>query len=65
MEQRGTAWTGQGTGYFREALHLPPQVFPSTLTAQLEARAVLVGADTAAASGGGGLRLWQRRMGFI
>mmetsp|Transcript_133479 Transcript_133479/g.259889 ORF Transcript_133479/g.259889 Transcript_133479/m.259889 type:complete len:142 (+) Transcript_133479:62-487(+) len=46
--------TNEGIEYLREVLHLPPQVFPSTLTKQRATRAVLAGADTAAASGDGG-----------
>mmetsp|Transcript_133476 Transcript_133476/g.259886 ORF Transcript_133476/g.259886 Transcript_133476/m.259886 type:complete len:141 (-) Transcript_133476:26-448(-) len=46
--------TNEGIEYLREVLHLPPQVFPSTLTKQRATRAVLAGADTAAAGGDGG-----------
>lgn len=39
--------------YFRELLHIPPEVFPSALTRQRAVRAALARADTAAASGDG------------
>merc|ERR1712137_1489040 len=45
--------TNEGIEYLREVLHLPAQVFPSTLTKQRPTRAALGGADTAAEGGKG------------
>merc|ERR1711920_1067517 len=42
--------TNEGIDYLREVLHLPAQVFPSTLTKQRPTRPALAGAD----AGGGG-----------
>jgi len=46
--------TNEGIEYLREVLHLPAQVFPSTLTKQRPSKPVLAGADQAGASEGGG-----------
>eukprot|EP00418_Pyrodinium_bahamense_P093836 CAMPEP_0179046736 /NCGR_PEP_ID=MMETSP0796-20121207/18838_1 /TAXON_ID=73915 /ORGANISM="Pyrodinium bahamense, Strain pbaha01" /LENGTH=139 /DNA_ID=CAMNT_0020743165 /DNA_START=98 /DNA_END=517 /DNA_ORIENTATION=+ len=46
--------TNEGIEYLREVLHLPAQVFPSTLTKQRPSRPALAGADTAASGEGGG-----------
>eukprot|EP00418_Pyrodinium_bahamense_P014139 CAMPEP_0179103896 /NCGR_PEP_ID=MMETSP0796-20121207/48164_1 /TAXON_ID=73915 /ORGANISM="Pyrodinium bahamense, Strain pbaha01" /LENGTH=139 /DNA_ID=CAMNT_0020801817 /DNA_START=93 /DNA_END=512 /DNA_ORIENTATION=+ len=46
--------TNEGIEYLREVLHLPAQVFPSTLTKQRPSRPALAGADTAASGDGGG-----------
>merc|ERR1711937_427387 len=39
--------TNEGIEYLREVLHLPAQVFPSTLTKQRPTRPALAGADQA------------------
>jgi len=46
--------TNEGIDYLRDALHLPSQVFPATLTKQRPTRPALAGADTAGESGGKG-----------
>merc|ERR1719412_2329726 len=57
MEKFNWQWhyyflTNEGIEYLREVLHLPPQVFPSTLTKQRATKPVFAGADTAAPAGG-------------
>mmetsp|Transcript_741 Transcript_741/g.1431 ORF Transcript_741/g.1431 Transcript_741/m.1431 type:complete len:132 (+) Transcript_741:100-495(+) len=44
--------TNEGIEYLREVLHLPAQVFPSTLTKQRPSRPVFAGADQGASGGG-------------
>merc|ERR1719310_263734 len=46
--------TNEGIEYLREVLHLPAQVFPSTLTKQRPTRPALAGADQASDAGGRG-----------
>merc|ERR1719373_1344336 len=45
--------TNEGIDYLREVLHLPAQVFPSTLTKQRPTRPALAGADSAGGDGDG------------
>merc|ERR1719478_1931425 len=46
--------TNEGIEYLREILHLPAQVFPSTLTKQRPTRPALAGADQARGDDKGG-----------
>merc|ERR1719207_452296 len=46
--------TDQGIEHLREVLHLPAQVFPSTLTKQRPTRPALAGADQAEGGKGKG-----------
>merc|ERR1719183_1981641 len=46
--------TNEGIEHLREVLHLPAQVFPSTLTKQRPTRPALAGADQAADAGSKG-----------
>ena len=52
--------TNEGIDYLRDVLHLPPQVFPSTLTKQRPTRPALAGAD---AGGGGDGKGWGKGKG--
>merc|ERR1712061_16902 len=52
--------TNEGIEYLREVLHLPPQVFPSTLTKQRPTRPAL--ADGGAGGGDGG-KGWSKGKG--
>merc|ERR1719480_38439 len=45
--------TNEGIDYLREVLHLPPQVFPQTLTKQRPTRPALAGVDASSNEGGG------------
>eukprot|EP00933_Yihiella_yeosuensis_P075998 TRINITY_DN855_c0_g1_i2.p1 TRINITY_DN855_c0_g1~~TRINITY_DN855_c0_g1_i2.p1 ORF type:complete len:122 (+),score=35.54 TRINITY_DN855_c0_g1_i2:78-443(+) len=49
--------TNEGIEYLREVLHLPAQVFPSTLTKQRPTRAALGGGES---SGKGGGKGWNK-----
>merc|ERR1719311_736031 len=46
--------TDEGIEYLREVLHLPPQVFPSTLTKQRPTRPLAGGGDDGEKGGKGG-----------
>merc|ERR1719401_1986415 len=52
--------TNEGIDYLREVLHLPAQVFPSTLTKQRPTRPALAGAD---AGGGDSGKGWGKGKG--
>merc|ERR1711972_231286 len=54
--------TNEGIEYLREVLHLPAQVFPSTLTKQRPTRPALAGADQAGGDGGKG-KGWGKGQG--
>merc|ERR1711957_1026675 len=59
MEKFNWQWhyyflTNEGIEYLREVLHLPAQVFPSTLTKQRPTRPALAGADRADGARGKG-----------
>merc|ERR1712160_47352 len=55
--------TNEGIEYLREVLHLPAQVFPSTLTKQRPTRPALAGADQAGGGEGGGKGKGKGRKG--
>merc|ERR1712217_41115 len=52
--------TNEGIDYLREVLHLPAQVFPSTLTKQRPTRPALAGADQAEGGKGKGKGKWGK-----